>query len=59
MGTHVSFILMKLFHPYFGGLKPAFFMVLGSRVPCEFARGSEVQVARDDSYFPILNQERF
>ena len=30
MGTHVSFIF-RGYNPYIGGLKPSFFMVLGSK----------------------------
>ena len=30
MGTHVSFIF-RGYNPYFGGVKPSFFMVLGSK----------------------------
>ena len=30
MGTHVSFI-SRGYNPYIGGLKPSFFMILGSK----------------------------
>ena len=30
MGTHVSFIILG-YNPYFGGVKPSFLMVLGSK----------------------------
>ena len=30
MGTHVSF-MFRGYNPYFGGIKPSFFLVLGSK----------------------------